>query len=291
MTTEPHDLRQLFRAIGSVSGARALEAAPADRTDLGAVVDVLDEDPAEVVCDPLEVSAYVDGIQASMVMTHRMHRPVYLSFVSAGAVASDGLPLDAEEELTVVCSHLDREWVDELGSTVPVHELAAELPPDVERAGHLQLGGDRSRLESVVIERAVARGGYVVSDGALTGRKDTRTLVGVVKTHGSRYLPDESVLYGLAERWRSPRFRIPAGHGAGTDRWSCYVRLRPANFAPWTFGLIRLETFSLDLLEPLAAATFTQRQSAGSGDARFDRHLFAVRRCEDFLRARRPQVY
>lgn len=290
MDTPRHDLRQLFRTIGRVSGVRALEATPPDRSDLAADVEVLGEPAAKVTCDPLVASAFVDGIQASMVLVHRAHRPVYLSYVAAGAVDGRGDAIDAEETLRLVASHLDREWVEALGTTVPFHPLAAELPPDVERSGHHQLGADRAAHEAVVIDRALTRGGFVVVDGGLTGRRESHDIGGVVKSHAAKYLPDETVLYGLPELWRSPRFRIPSKSG-GPDRWSCYVRLLPAEHRHWTFGLIRLETFALDLLEPLAALAFTQRQGAASGDARFDRHLFAVRRCEEILRARRPAVY
>ena len=290
MTTR-HDLKQLFRAIGRVTGGRALEAAPVDRKDQAAGTDVIDDDPARVAVPPVVADAYVDGIQAAMVLTHVAHRPVYLSFVSAGAVDGACRPLDVEETLKLVCSHLDRDYVESLRSTVPVHPLASELPPDVERSAHQQLGGDRADHETTVVQRALNRGGFVVVDGGLSARSESAAIGGVVKTDATKYLPDERVLYSLPAGWRSPRFKIPAGRGADVERWSCYVRLHPAEQHHWTFGLIRLETFSLDMLEPLAALTLTKRQFASSGDSRFDRHLQPVRRCEDFLRSRRPKVF
>jgi hypothetical protein len=131
-----------------------------------------------------------------------------------------------------------------------------------------------------------------VVDGSLVARPIRDRVVGVVKTTNRRYLPDESVLWGLPAGWRSPRFKIPEGsQNVGAPRYSCYLRLHDASRQAWNFGLIRLETFDLDLLEPLCALALEERQPAGSLDRRYDRHLAGVRAVEDLLRARRPSIF
>jgi len=291
----PHDLRQLFRAVGRFSRQQALTSSPPDRQDIDGHVDLLDDECAPVDAAAATVAAWIDGIQASMVITHRAHRPVYLSYMAAGAVDGRREPVTTSDRLEIVCSHLDREWVDSLGSTVPVDEHACEAPPDVERAALDTLGGGRAALEHQVTDRMCERapaGQLVVVDGAVGTRSDHAQIAGVVKTHSRRYLPDETVLYGLPTGWRSPRFKVPAGVAGGrTDRYSCYLRLHPADDQAWAYALIRLETHRLDLLEPLAARCLVERQPLGAADARVDRHLAPIRICEDFLRARRPQVY
>lgn len=293
-----HDLRQLFRAVGRFSGQQALTSSPPDRQDIDGAVELLDEDPGDLSgVAPAPVGAWVDGIQASMILTHRAHRPVYLSYVAAGAVGNDRQPVTVREKLEIVCSHLDREWVDELGSSVPVDEHTVESPPDVERAALDALGGHRAALEVALAQDLVVRlesepRPVVVVDGSLGPRIDHMNLAGVVKTHGRKYLPDETVLYGLPAGWRSPRFKIPAGVAGGrSERWSCYVRLSDASDHAWAHALIRVETHRLDLLESMAARCLTEKQPSRADDARVDRHLAPVRRCEDWLRARRPQVY
>jgi hypothetical protein len=295
-----HDLRQLFRAVGRFSGTAALTSSPPDRTDIDGEIELLDEPSAPVEAEPAAAAAYIDGIQASLVVTHREHRPVFLSYVGAGAVDAQRRGLTVEEKLELVCSHLDREWVDGLGSSVPVDEHACELPPDVERAALQALGGQRAHLEQVVCDRVLAAtdpasggaGGLVVVDGALGLRSYDARLAGVIKTHGAKYLPDERVLYGLPQGWRSPRFRLPAGVAGGrTERFSCYLRLFDASHHAWAYGLIRIETHRLEELEPFAARCLRERQPSGSRDARGDRHLAPIRACEDLLRSRRPQVY
>jgi hypothetical protein len=292
----PHDLRQLFRAVGKFNGQRALTSSPPDRNEIDVPVEVLDE-AAKITALPMDVAAWVDGIQASMVLTHRAHRPVYLSYVGAGAVDGERRPIADLWDLQIVCSHMDREWVDTLGTTIPVDEHAYDAPPDVEKAALQSLGGNRAVLEARLVDQLLegdrsAADGMIVVDGALGLRTTNARMTGVVKSHGTKYLPDERVLYGLPAGWRSPRFKIPAGAAGGRSaRYSTYVRLFNADHHAWAFGLIRLEAYTLDDLDALAARAMLERQTAASGDSRYDRHLRSIRACEEFLRSRRPSVY
>lgn len=291
---EPHDLRAFFHAVGHFSGDRALTSTPIERAEPAQPAELLDPGPVEVRAPLAPVAAFVDGIQAALVVTHRLHRPVYLNYVAAGAVDLGGEPVALAEDLWVTCSTLDREWVDSLDSTIPAENLEAESPPEVERLAMEALGGMRAHLERRVVNDLLRSGATsIVLDGALIGRESDRRLLGVVKSTNRKYLADESCLYGLRAGWRSPRFVIPAGTaGSSVDRYSCYLRLHDASSKPWNFALIRLECFEdPDLLDPLAARCLTERQPPTARDARWDRHLQSVRTTEDFLRARRPSVF
>lgn len=295
--TPVHDLRTFFRAVGSNGYARALSTTPTERPETDTPVELLETAPSKVTAAPLPVAGFLDGIQAALCVTHIEHRPVYLAYCAAGAVAHGMRPLGVKEELFAVAAGLDREWFDGLGTTIPVEELISELPPDIERDAHRLLGTHRDGLERGLVSDLVMLGlvtddAPLVVDGSLRGRPVTRSLVSVVKTTARKYLPDERVLFGLPAGWRSPLFKIPAGAaGNGVDLYSCYVRMFDASQAAWSFGLIRLETHDPQQLEPLAAMALGQRQGQGTGDARFDRHLAGVRATEDFLRARRPSVF
>ena len=114
----------------------------------------------------------------------------------------------------------------------------------------------------------------------------------MVKSTRTKYYKDETVLYGMPQGWRSPMFRIPSGSdGCPVDRYSCYVRLHDARFHAWTHGLIRLKTFDPAQLDALAARALVERQSAQSGDCRWDRHRLSVATTEKVLRSRRPDVF
>ena len=290
---QTHDLRSLFQAVGRFTGQRGPMTTPEIRPETDKPVTLLDDSTSPITAGQLDVSAFVDGVQASLVLTYREHRPVFLNFTGAAALTPDLKPVGVLEQLQIVASSSDEEWTRALNSSVPVEFLQADAPFDVERLAVASLAGDRERLERSLIGDLVKTSDLpLVLDGSLVGRPVDSRLTGVVKTTNRRYLKDESVLYGLRAGWRSPRFVIPSGsQGVDADRYSCYLRLFDASTQAWNFGLIRLETFEEEMLEPLAALCLNQRQNSRSGDARGDRHLLAVRACENFLRARRPAVY
>lgn len=292
-----YDLRAFFRAVGGVQVSRALAANPEVRTDTTSDVELIDPNiPHQISADPLEVAGWVDGIQAGLCITYRHHRPVYLVYVAAAALRSWGAPVGVREELRLYCSPADREWADEVGAAaggdgIPIVELDAIYPPDVETAAHHEMAERRAALERHLVDELAHAGNIpLVVDGDLRARGARDGIVGVAKTMRTRFLPDEKVLYGMAGGWRSPRFRI-AGAGKIPDRYSCYLRLNNATNASWSFGLVRLEAYDADLLDPLAATCLTQRQGPASGDGRWDRHLQIVRGVEEYLRARRPPVF
>lgn len=292
-TSPAYDLRDFFHAVGSFSPSRALAEAPALRTQCDIPVTMIDADPSLISAAPLPVYGFVDGIQNALCVTYRGHRPVYLTYVAAGAASSQGRLLAVRERLTVLHSKLDTDWVRDLGSDIPSEELAEDRPDELATIALSTLGGAREAMERALVEQLVAaQDEFLLVDGNLVARPSRAQVVGVVKTTQRRYLPDESVLWGLPVGWRSPRFVIPEGsQGVRVPRYSCYLRLHDASHQAWNFGLIRLETFELDLLEPLAARALAERQPAGSLDRRYDRHLSGVRAVEELLRARRPVVF
>lgn len=286
------NLRAFFQAVGSFGGQRALLSAPLERETIDTPVIMLETERSKVEALPLDVGAYLDGIQASLLITHKEHRPIYLCYSAAGAVAGWNKLLGIREQLEIVCSEADREWLNEIRQGLELSELNTSSPPDLERAALAFLGKRREELEKELAQDLVDEDfGYIVVDGSLTNRPYQRDMVGVVKTTLKRYLPDESVLYGMPAGWRSPRFKIPAGYGSKHDRYSCYVRMFDASSKAWSFGLVRLETYIPELLEPLAARCLEERQSPAGGDPRFDRHLRSIKSCEEMLRARRPSIF
>ena len=289
----PHDLRSLFRAMKSFSFESALASQLETRNDCVIPVTLIDDAPLEITCDPMKVSGFIDGIQAAICVTYIEHRPVYLAYASAGAVDENGKLVDTLEKIVLIVSKSEKEWVDSLKTTIACIDLPAFRPDELASAALVQLGDERNNLEKALIAKMFADGHKsLLLDGSILGKTIRRELVGVVKTTKTRYLPDESMLWKLAKGWRSQRFVIPAGsNGCPVDRYSCYVRMQNASQQAWNFGLIRLESFELDLLDPLAALALSEKQHATSRDRRFDKHLAGVRAIEDILRARRPSIY
>ena len=296
-TQEPYDLRAFFRAVGTSMFGSALSATPVERKESGVEVEMLGLDTVHVTCAPMDVAAFVDGVQSAIVVTHQGHRPVYLAYQAAGAVGPNASLIGMRDRLMVVCSHLDIEYVATVNppeSPLPVQALPAESPPEIERAAHLSLGQGREQLERALVEDLVAAGTHpVIVDGSLMARPYQMGLFGVVKdTTSTKYLADERCLFGLPAGWRSPVFKLPAGsQGCRYDRFSAYLRLHDATNRGWSHGLIRLESFTEADIDPLAARAMAERQSPRSGDGRWDRHLASVATTEKVLRALRPTVF
>lgn len=289
-----YDLREFFRRVGGFSGVKTALTPPQDRPMVDQEVELLDSNvPHEVTAAALVPSGFVDGIQSNLCITYRSHRPVFLSYVAAGCLAPSGFLVDTSEKFFVLASHEDRDWFDSLETSIPLVELSESSPESVLRAASAYVSDTRDGLERSLVDGLLDAGTTsLVVDGSLTKRPARTGVVGVVKTTRRQYLTDESVLSGLPAGFRSPRFRIPAGsQGVPVDRFSCYLRLQDASRQAWDFGLVRLEAFSADELDPLAALALGERQSSRSRDARFDRHLSGVRAVEDALRARRPNVF
>jgi len=292
-TNPSYDLRSLFKSIGRFGAVRALDVSPTERPKADVVVEMLDELPSQITAEPLQVAGFVDGIQATLCVTHREQRPIYLFYVGAAALGEGSKPVGLRERLALICSDSDAEWVSLISAGVPIEQLVDATPPELERDAHRLVGSARDHLERALVADLLAQGvGTLVVDGSLVGRPVDRRLVGVVKTSQRQWLDDESVLWRLPEGWRSPRFKIPAGQGGmGVDRYSCYVQMTDKSSGAWNMGLIRLESFDPDVLDSLAARCLLERQGSRSGDMRWDRHMASVRAVEEFLRSRRPSVF
>jgi hypothetical protein len=285
----PYDLRSLFKAVGRVGG-RGGENAAVERVDSQEEVVLLENSPLEVTAEPGKVCGFVDGIQSMLHLTHIKRRPVTMYYVAAGALGEGAVPRALVERLHLQCAKDDVEWVESLGSNIPIEVLAASTPPELELEAQKAVGVARDRAERQVVDELIAsqETGFIAVDGSLLTRPRSNRLVGIVKTTKSRYLSDETVVWELRQGWRSPRFTIGTGEKL---RYSCYVQLVEKGEGAWNLGLIRLESFALENLEPMAARCLQETQTKSSNDPRWDRHLGSVRAVEEFLRARRPVAF
>ena len=294
LLTPRYDIASLLRAVGKLSGSRALDVSPTEREAPQDPVDLLEDRPS-LVSGRGDVAGFVDGVQSAIVLTYRDRRPVYLSHTAAGVMSLKCGPVASMEAVTLIASATDEQWIAELGTDIPRELLSSELPPDLERDAHRLLAMMRDKVERGIVEDALKEHLAVtdrplVLDGSLQGRPQDSRLVGVVKTVRTQYLEDERVLYSLQAGWRSPMFRIP-GRGESKDRYSSYLRLHDREQAAWSFGIVRLETYLPEQIDNLARVAMSVRQPIGARDARADRHLAPVRACEEFLRSRRPGLF
>lgn len=176
-------------------------------------------------------------------------------------------------------------------------------PYAVRDAASHRVQEDREAVERALAEAwCAATGEPLLLDGGTSGSESlasARQLVGVVKSHRTLYVSGAAlaVVRGLRMGERSSVFRIASKHRATVASW--YVRLRRPNPADWMWGLVRVEAAELGSLDDAAVddAAVAARADRISGwllaeraplslpDARWDRMMYGVRDCEEFLRA------
>lgn len=287
----PVDLRPFLRTMGGRPTRGALDVPEREEPEVPA--ELLDAAPQKITAPSHREAIFIDGVQSASVLTYRMHRPVTLVMAGAGSVKQDLSPVKALESLEVLCAREDQQWVIDADCPVPVRVVEESSDPvKVERATAKDLTDRRDELEILLAAELLSDTSsdtQIMVDGHLANRPEDPRLLGVIKTTNTRLLTDESVLWGLPQGWRSPRFVMPEHFGGpSAQRYSCYVRLRNAEAMPWGFGLIRLEAFDPDLLDRAAATALAHRQPTGTRDARGDRHLQPVAQVEKWMRSRRP---
>ena len=287
------DIRDLLNSVGSSSFERALLAPVVKRTKPDFPSILLENNSKKVEVEPLAVSGFMDGIQASLCLKYISHRPVYLSYACAGVISGDKNLDSVKESLELVISQEELDWYEGLNFSMKKYVVPSNDPEVIEHLAATRLSETRNELELASIAGNLESvSGYLVVDGGLVGKNPNSRLVGVVKTTRNKYLEDETLIKNLPEGFMSQRFIIPAGsQGVLEDRYSCYLRLHDASRRHWNFGLVRLESFDPEILESLASRCLLERQSQGSIDPRFDRHITSIKTCEDKLRANRPSIF
>ena len=164
---------------------------------------------------------------------------------------------------------------------------AADADDDLRLSNALQGAMADTEAECALLARTDTDD-LLVLDGPLARRGQLARVLGMVKTHRSRYLEESlhALVGELGPGQRTPVFRL------GTDwpRHSWYLRLpcRPA--APWA-GVIRLECPDLPLgdaveLAELSQAVLPRYASAEHKDPRAPQNLYPIGGLERLLRRR-----
>lgn len=191
--------------------------------------------------------------------------------------------------------------VEVVDTTVP--DLAGELPSAhplalLERAVHF-VQADRQKAEQQLAEEWCAREpAALFVDGGVSGSDavaSSACTVGVIKSHRTLYADGDALraVLALKRGHRSSVFRIAAPRRAPVASW--YLRLRdPAGRDPM-WGLVRIEaadrraaerpdelTARADLISRWVLAEVSP---LALPDGRWDKMVYGIRDCEEFLRA------
>lgn len=149
-----------------------------------------------------------------------------------------------------------------------------------------------------------AKDSYLVVDGTLMNFRDEENVnrcVGVSKSFGSRYFSPtaNAQIMQLNEFERSWTFRFHEEEGddlrkGARERMSWYLRLRSDKRHDPEFGLVRVEISKTYIKDSTAyAARFSkslisERLPTSYPYPRWDKHLFPIRECENYLSSIMP---
>ncbi len=271
--------------------------------------------------EPSAFTAFLDGIQRSTVALY--HGPVPIVYAYAAAVvrtrrarrmatlgAADGLNTRYQEEREAVffpfrlvapeivaAGGIARELLRD--TSPPPDEPLPLFPPVLYARAAAAVNRWRESLEAGLADRWCRESaeGWLLVDGSLTLSQTLAAsprAVGVVKSHRTRFFDgdDARTLLGLDVGERTSVFRPETR--SFTPVYSWYLRLRSPERRDALWGLVRVEVAateqSLARADEISRWLLAETSPLSLPDTRWDRLLYPIRDCEEYLRTRAPRV-
>jgi len=275
--------------------------------------------PACTVADN-ELNHFMDGIQRSYLLYYQNYVPVYYGYTAAVVRKRQTAILSkwqhqVREALYLPFAEFDPDELELLRSQKLALENTLKSPRSEtaeteESESGLQIIQERQnardaitlsreRLEAELAETWISSHpdqGWLVMDGSITisaiASQHPRT-VGLIKSHNTQYFsfPDQQIILNLRQGERSSAF-IPRGRHPVC---SWYIRLRDNTNQDLYFGLIRVEAALKPSVEiqkaecdRLSAWIMTERRPLSLPDSRWDKMIYPIRDCEQYLRSQEP---
>ncbi|HEX6559223.1 MAG TPA: hypothetical protein VF021_07155 [Longimicrobiales bacterium] len=272
----------------------------------------IDVGPAQ----PSAFSAFLDGIQRADIKLQLDTVPIVYAFGAAvirerherqmRTLRRDGAELLSEREaLFFPSQHVARAEVrplvrsdEELIDTTPHGAEPLPLFPPLlyARAKHAMNRWRESLERELALRWCRQTEGWLLIDGSLTISPvvaGCERAVGLIKSHRTRFFDgdDARVILALKSGQRTSVFEPKVWQATPVRSW--YLRLRPADGRDAFWGLVRVEMATSH--DPAMAHAISQWLLAevtplSLPDARWDRLIYPIHDCEEFLRARAPRL-
>lgn len=257
-------------------------------------------------------SAFLDGTQESRVFTYAHGMPVIHGKVAAVVRLRSDRRMATWRHTVAQRMYAPRRLLsDRWNATLdalPIDVVDISAAPDtgasviehpfaIRDAAIHKVQADRERAEQRLAEQwCDAEREPLFIDGGISGTDRVATnqiAVGVVKTHRTLYAEGDSlqVVFGLGVGERTSVFRITSPKRTTVASW--YLRLRDPVGRDPMWGLVRVEVADSATVE----AEIGRRADEVSGwvlaevsplalpDGRWDKMVYGIRDCEEFLRA------
>ena len=261
-------------------------------------------------------TAFLDGIQRAEVKLYHDSVPLVYAFGAAvirerhgrqmRTLRRDGAELLIEREALFYPSQYVPEGdLFEIGLTpreiVDFTPAGSEplplFPPMLHARAAQQVNRWREALERELAARwCQAPDGWLLIDGSLTISPEVAACaraVGVIKSHKTRFFDgDEARLILKLKCGQRTSIFEPATRSVTPVR-SWYLRIRPAERHDVFWGLLRIEapiTTDAHTADQISSWLLAETLPLSLPDTRWDRLLYPVHDCEEYLRARAPSL-
>lgn len=259
---------------------------------------------------------FLDGIQRQRILYYEGVVPVFYAYLSAvvrsrmnGRMCclqiEDVHPLRQRDALYAPLRYVDAEGLRQHGIPLRDTQVGTPLPP---HPTLVQVSANRISNDRELLERELAQSWlqylqntgsehWLVVDGGIgeiASATSEARVIGLAKTsvEVERLLTPEQmkVVYGLAKGERTSVFCISRLGQPPIYSW--FVRMHDPQKGSLLFGLLRVEMPAVpDLLpqvDALSAWLLQDRVPLSVPDPRYDRLLYPMRDCEQYLRAIAP---
>jgi len=178
-----------------------------------------------------------------------------------------------------------------------VGEPPTEHPLALIQAARDAVSTARGAIEEKLIGRWFAShcrdNGWLLIDGSLPDSYAESQIIGVTKSHGTQYFPwpEQQKILALKVGERSGVF-IPIIRGKRRAVYSWYLRLHPNEGRDLYFGLVRVEVpqkqAMLEMADTISRWLLAERTPLSLPDSRWDKMIYPIRDCEQYLKSRAP---
>lgn len=181
----------------------------------------------------------------------------------------------------------------------PAHEPLPLFPPVLYARAAEAVGRWRESIERAIAERwcrEALPAEWLLADGTLTLSAElakSARAVGLIKNHRTRFFDgaDARTLLGLRAGERTSVFAPQSRSWTPVHSW--YLRLRDPAGHDVFWGLVRVEVAassdSIRLAQQVSGWLLSELTPLSLPDGRWDRLLYPIHDCEQFLRARAPR--
>lgn len=268
------------------------------------------------VAEASEFTVFLDGIQRAEIKF--CHEAVPIIYAYGAAVIRERMNRqmrtlrrdDAEmlverHALFFPSEHVPRQSMPDFGPDGPgLVDITPEgseslplFPPLLYARAKQFVNRWREDLEKEIAARwCRAPDGWLLVDGSLTIAPAVAACpqaAGIIKSHRTRFFDgdDARVLLNLRPGHRTSVFEPSIRHDAPVRSW--YLRVRPAERRDVFWGLVRIEmAVSNDTAtaDRISRWVLAETRPLSLPDARWDRLMYPIRDCEEFLRARAPRL-